>query len=100
MIKITPEITVIIPIIILGVNCSWKNTTPKNKAVRGSSEPSIAVVVEPISFIAIFIVSIEIIVGNNAKPIAYSHNTGDVSGCNSVQKFKFVMYTKSPKNIT
>ena len=44
--------------------------TPKNTAVIGSNAPRIAVGVEPISFIASVIVSIEIMVGKSERPTA------------------------------
>ena len=62
---------------IRNVRCSWKNTTPKNIAVNGSNAPSIAVVVEPISFIDIDIVSSEIIVGNKARATVHSQSKGE-----------------------
>ena len=70
IIKNTPKRIKITPIIILKVNCSWKNNTPKNIAVKGSKAPKRAVVVEPMIFIAIVIVSREIIVGITESPIA------------------------------
>ena len=57
------------PIEILKVKCSLKNTIPKNIAVKGSNAPRIAVFVEPISLIATFIVSSDIIVGSSARPV-------------------------------
>ena len=74
--RITPVRIRATPKIILAVRCSWKNITPKNIAVKGSSAPSIAVVVEPISFIEIVIVSSEIIVGKSANPKVQSHKKG------------------------
>ena len=62
----TPIKIKITPLAILTVICSWKNIIPKKIAVNGSKAPSIAVVVEPINFIEIVIVSSDIIVGNNA----------------------------------
>ena len=73
MINITPERIKIMPKIILRVNVSWKNKTPKNIAVSGSNAPKTAVLVEPISLMAIVIVSREIIVGKIASPIAKNH---------------------------
>ena len=52
------------------MSCSWKNKTPKNIAVKGSNAPKRAVVVEPISLIAIVIVSSETIVGITERPNA------------------------------
>ena len=72
------------------VNCSWKNKIPKNIAVNGSNAPKIAVLVEPMSWIAIVIVSKEIIVGNNANPIANSHDVACGKICNFVQNFRFM----------
>lgn len=63
----------------------------KNTAVNGSNAPRMAVFVEPISLIAIFIVSIEIIVGSKAKPKEYPHKIGLFSICNCVQNFKLIM---------
>ena len=59
----TAKRIVIIPTIILGVSCSWKTTTPKNIAVRGSRAPRTAAAVEPIIFIDIVIAIRETIVG-------------------------------------
>ena len=53
----TPIKIKITPLAILTVICSWKNIIPKKIAVNGSNAPSIAVVVEPINFIEIVIVS-------------------------------------------
>ena len=69
----TPKSTKHTPAAILKVISSWKNIIPKNIAVKGSSAPNIAVLVEPINFMAIFIVSMEITVGNIASPAAHSH---------------------------
>ena len=65
----TPNNINAIPKIILKVKCSLNNKTPKNIAVKGSRAPRIAVFVGPASFIEIFIVSSEIIVGKSANPI-------------------------------
>ena len=51
--------------------CSLKTKTPTIIAVRGSSAPIIDVFVAPISFIAIFTVSIATIVGIIARPKTY-----------------------------
>ena len=48
MIKVTAVITIKIPKIMRGVNCSPNTSTPKNKAVTGSNAPKMAVGVEPI----------------------------------------------------
>lgn len=88
MIKNTPKRIKATPIIILSVSCSWKNKTPKNIAVKGSNAPKSAVVVEPISLIAIVIVSRETIVGIIESPNAYNHNKGLSKICNCVQNFK------------
>ena len=80
--------------------CWLNNVTPKNNAVMGSKEPKRAVFVAPISFIDSVIVSIEIIVGIIAKPIAQSHKNGLFITWSFVQKFKLNIYKKSPKNIT
>ena len=63
--------------------CSWNTVNPMISAVIGSNEPSMAAFVEPISFIDIVIVSIDIIVGNSAKPILNSHCEGVDSICKS-----------------
>ena len=80
----TPIKIKITPLAILTVICSWKNIIPKKIAVNGSKAPSIAVVVEPINFIEIVIVSSDIIVGNNAKPIANTHIDGVDKVCSGV----------------
>lgn len=72
----TPDKINIIPRVILKVKCSLKNKIPKKIAVRGSKAPRIAVVVEPISLIAIVIVSRDIIVGNMERQITHSHING------------------------
>lgn len=76
MIRITPPKIRTTPSIIRGVSLSWKNTTPKKIAVKGSKAPRIAVGVEPISLMAIVIVSREIIVGNTASAIVHNHKNG------------------------
>ena len=91
---------VIIPVMILGVSCSWNTMTPKNRAVTGSNAPSTAAGVEPISFIEIVIASSDTIVGRIESAIALSHNTGVCMNCNSVQNFRLITYTRSPNNIT
>ena len=65
-----------------------KNNTPTTIAVKGSNAPNIAVEVEPINFIAIVIVSIEIIVGKIDKPNVHNHKNGECNTCNWVQNFK------------
>ena len=72
----TPDKININPRVILKVKCSLKNKIPKKIAVRGSKAPRIAVVVEPISLIAIVIVSRDIIVGNMERQITHSHING------------------------
>ena len=79
------------PIIELRVRTSPKHKQPKNIAVRGSNAPNIAVGVEPIKRIAIFIVSKDIIVGKIASPIVNSHRYGLSGICNSVQNFKLTI---------
>lgn len=88
IIRKTPNKINITPIEILKVKLSLKNRIPKNIAVNGSNAPNIAVFVEPINFIAIPIVSKEIIVGNIAKPITKSHAVVVVKPCKFVQNFK------------
>ena len=97
---ITPRRMAAIPTHIFNVSCSLKNRIPKNNAVKGSSAPRIAVLVEPMSFIAIFIVSIDIIVGMIASPIAQIHSIGLCIICNSVQNFRLNKYTSNPNNTT
>lgn len=70
------------------MSCSWNITTPKNIAVSGSKAPNIAVVVEPISFIATVIVSSDIIVGIIDNAIAQHHKSGLSIICSSVQNFR------------
>ena len=72
----TPDKINIIPRVILKVKCSSKNKIPKKMAVSGSKAQRIAVVVEPISLIAIVIVSRDIIVGNMERQITHSHING------------------------
>ena len=77
--KITIETPIRInstPRIIVGVKCSPKNTIPQNNAVMGSRAPKIAVVVEPISFIAIIVVSKETMVGKIANASAKNNIIG------------------------
>ena len=72
----TPLNIIKTPVTIFIVKCSLKNITPINIAVNGSNAPKIAVFVEPMNLIAMFIVSSEIIVGRIESPIALSHRIG------------------------
>lgn len=83
------------PTMRLRVRGSLNTTTPKNIAVKGSSAPNIAVVVEPINLIAILIVSIEIIVGKIARASAQAKILQSFIGCNSVQNFKLKINTNN-----
>ena len=85
---ITPKRIKDTPLTIRSVKCSLKKINPKNIAVIGSKAPSMAVFVEPINFIAMFIVSIEIIVGKIAKPKTHNHKNGLCNICNSVQNLR------------
>ena len=76
IIKSTPESIKNIPVAVFVVICSLKNSIPTSNDVKGSSAPSIAVVVEPINFIATVRVSSEIIVGNTARQIKHIHMKG------------------------
>ena len=99
-IKITPKRIKTTPKTIFKVIVSENNKTPKNIAVKGSNAPIIAVVVEPTSRIAIFIVSKDIIVGKTANAIAQAKTFQSLIGCNWVQNFKLKIKTLSPKSIT
>ena len=85
----TPANTSNIPIIFDIEIDSPNNKMPKTVAVNGSSAPRIAVFVEPINFIAIVIVSNEIIVGIIAIHIAKSYSLGVLKICKFVQNFVF-----------
>lgn len=84
----------------LAVSTSPNTTTPKKTAVKGSSAPKIAVVVEPINLMATLIVSIEIIVGKIARAKAQAKTLQSVIGWSSVQNFKLKINTDKPNNIT
>ena len=64
---------------------------PNIVAVKGSNAPIIAVFVEPINFIEIFIVSREIIVGKTAKPNAKKNAFGEFKTCKFVNNFVLKM---------
>ena len=59
-------------------------------AVSGSRAPTIDVLVAPISFIAIFTVSIATIVGTIASDKAYNHCLGVVSNWKSSPNLKHI----------
>jgi len=59
----------VIPTSILGVIGSMKRTVPMSMAVTGSNTPRTDVRVGPIRRVAMARVSIEIMVGNTARPV-------------------------------
>lgn len=67
-----------------------KNNTPTTIAVKGSNAPNIAVEVEPINFIAIVIVSIEIIVGKIDTNLTYT--TIKMENATLVIEYKILNY--------
>lgn len=87
--RLTPDSIKNTPTEILNVKAPPKNNSENTMALIGSSAPSRAVLVEPISFIAIFIVSIEIIVGKIAINIAQIKTIGELIGSICVQNLEF-----------
>ena len=88
-----------IPKPLVGVIFSPNTKIPKISAVNGSNAPSIDTGIEPMSCIAIVIVTKEIIVGKTDNPIKHNHGTS--SGCMesiSVKKSSFTTNTDRPNN--
>lgn len=67
-----------------------KNNREKTIALIGSSAPRSAVLVDPISFIATFMVSIDIIVGIIAIKIAQIKTKTESIGSICVQNLEFI----------
>lgn len=80
--------------------CSPNTHTPINTAVTGSKAPKIADKVGPINFMAIVMVSSEIIVGIIAEPSKQANMNQEFIGCNSIPKLEAKKNTNNPKNIT
>ena len=91
MAKPTPNNIINTPIDILRVKTPPKNKSEKTIAVIGSNAPRRAVFVEPINFIATFVVSIDSIVGTSAIKIAQIKTRGEFIPSSCVQNLEFTM---------